>query len=124
MRQGPHQAAVNFTATTPVPGAVCVAKVESVIGWMVVVVDMLHLSTLEYSHRALSKRAEWLHLQVRLKARGTMDGMTIGEVSRRAGLRPSAIRYYESLGLVPKPRRASGQRRYDDSVLEWLSLIA
>ncbi|WP_275836503.1 MerR family transcriptional regulator [Roseisolibacter sp. H3M3-2] len=50
--------------------------------------------------------------------------MSIGEVARRAGIAPSAIRYYESLGLLPAPARASGQRRYDASVLEWLSLIA
>ena len=50
--------------------------------------------------------------------------MSIGEVGRRAGLQPSAIRYYERIGLLPKPTRASGMRRYDESVLEWLSLIA
>jgi MerR family redox-sensitive transcriptional activator SoxR len=53
-----------------------------------------------------------------------MDGMSIGEVGRRAGLEPSAIRYYEGLGLLPKPPRAGGKRRYDASVLEWLALIA
>jgi MerR family redox-sensitive transcriptional activator SoxR len=53
-----------------------------------------------------------------------MDGMAIGEVARRAGLEPSAIRYYESLGLLPEPPRVGGKRRYDPSVLEWLSLIA
>lgn len=29
--------------------------------------------------------------------------MAIGEVARRAGLRPSALRYYERLGLLPEP---------------------
>ena len=53
-----------------------------------------------------------------------MDGMSIGEVSRRAGLEPSAIRYYEGIGLLPTPPRVGGKRRYDASVLEWLSLIA
>lgn len=52
------------------------------------------------------------------------ESMGIGEVARRAGLEPSAIRYYESLGLLPKPPRAGGKRRYDASILEWLSLIA
>jgi MerR family transcriptional regulator, redox-sensitive transcriptional activator SoxR len=52
------------------------------------------------------------------------DLLAIGEVGRRAGLAPSAIRYYERLGLLPKPARAGGKRRYDASVLEWLSLIA
>ena len=53
-----------------------------------------------------------------------MDGLSIGEVSRQSGLAPSAIRYYERLGILPKPPRASGKRRYDATVLEWLSLVA
>ena len=53
-----------------------------------------------------------------------MDGMSIGEVGERSGLQPSAIRYYERLGLLPRPPRVGGRRRYDASVLEWLSLIA
>jgi MerR family transcriptional regulator, redox-sensitive transcriptional activator SoxR len=53
-----------------------------------------------------------------------MDGMSIGEVSRRAQMAPSAIRYYERLGLFPSPPRAGGKRRYGPEVLDWLSLIA
>lgn len=53
-----------------------------------------------------------------------MGGLSIGDVSARAGLRASAIRYYERLGLLPEPERAGGRRRYDESILEWLSLIA
>ena len=53
-----------------------------------------------------------------------MSDMSIGEVGRLAGLAPSAIRYYEQLGLIPRPARSGGKRRYDASVLEWLSLIA
>jgi len=49
--------------------------------------------------------------------------MAIGEVARRAGLRPSALRYYERLGLLPEPRRDSGRRRYDDAVLLRLRVI-
>lgn len=49
--------------------------------------------------------------------------MTIGEVARRAGVRPSRIRYYERLGLLDAPDRISGWRRYDASVLRWLGLI-
>jgi MerR family redox-sensitive transcriptional activator SoxR len=52
------------------------------------------------------------------------DALAIGEVARRAGMNASAIRYYERIGLLPRPPRASGQRRYDASILEWLSLIA
>ena len=53
-----------------------------------------------------------------------MDGMSIGEVARRSGVAPSAIRYYESLGLLPAPPRVGGKRRYDESVLDWLAVIA
>ena len=38
--------------------------------------------------------------------------MKIGQLARATGLRASAIRYYERLGLLPRPDRASGQRRY------------
>src|SRR6185369_8973969 len=64
-----------------------------------------------------------LQLQVHLRS-SPMDEMSIGEIGRLTGLKPSAIRYYESLGLLPKPKRVGGKRRYDATVLEWLSLIA
>jgi MerR family transcriptional regulator, redox-sensitive transcriptional activator SoxR len=50
-------------------------------------------------------------------------GLTIGEVAHRAELRASAIRYYEKLGLLPKPPRVGGQRRYDGQVLERLAIV-
>lgn len=49
--------------------------------------------------------------------------LTIGDVARRARLRVSAIRYYESIGLLPKPCRVSGQRRYDDGIFKRLAII-
>jgi len=49
--------------------------------------------------------------------------MAIGEVARRARLRPSALRYYERLGLLPAPLRDSGRRRYGDDVLVRLRVI-
>jgi MerR family redox-sensitive transcriptional activator SoxR len=52
-----------------------------------------------------------------------MKDMTIGEVARRAGLQTSAIRYYESLGLLSPPKRVNGRRRYDASVLRRLAVI-
>ena len=39
------------------------------------------------------------------------------------GLRPSAIRYYEQIGILAAPERVSGQRRYDNSVIYRLSVI-
>jgi MerR family transcriptional regulator, redox-sensitive transcriptional activator SoxR len=52
-----------------------------------------------------------------------MKEMLIGEVAKKAGLKASAIRYYESAGLLPSPRRINGQRRYDSSVMEYLAII-
>lgn len=52
-----------------------------------------------------------------------MAGWTIGEVGRRAGLRTSAIRYYESAGLLPCPPRVNGRRVYDASILERLAVV-
>ena len=52
-----------------------------------------------------------------------MTEMTIGQVAEQADIRPSALRYYESVGLLQKPRRVSGQRRYEPEVLRWLAGI-
>ncbi|MDQ5812975.1 MAG: MerR family transcriptional regulator [Actinomycetota bacterium] len=43
--------------------------------------------------------------------------MNIGEVARWAGVRPSTLRYYEGVGLLPSPERTNGRRRYDGEVL-------
>ena len=50
-------------------------------------------------------------------------GLAISDVATRVGLEPSAIRYYERIGLLPKPERAGGKRRYDESVLMKLAVI-
>jgi len=52
-----------------------------------------------------------------------MDELTIGKLAQQAGVRPSAVRYYESVGLLPLPRRVSGQRRYSAAALRQLGLI-
>jgi MerR family transcriptional regulator, redox-sensitive transcriptional activator SoxR len=49
--------------------------------------------------------------------------LSIGEVARRAGIATSQIRYYERIGLLPKPERLSGQRRYDPDILGRLGFI-
>ena len=41
----------------------------------------------------------------------THPELTIGQVARRAGINSSAVRYYERIGLLPAPKRVSGQRR-------------
>ena len=50
--------------------------------------------------------------------------LTIGEVARQAGVAATALRYYEQIGLMPEPARRGGQRRYDDSILARIEVIA
>lgn len=52
-----------------------------------------------------------------------MQQLTIGEVAQRAGLNPSALRYYERVGLLPSAPRVSGKRRYSPDVLKRLALV-
>ena len=52
-----------------------------------------------------------------------MAQLTISQVARQVRLRPSAIRYYERIGLLPRAERLSGQRRYDPAVLYRLAII-
>ena len=50
--------------------------------------------------------------------------LTIGEVARQAGLRSSAIRYYEEIGVLPRSERVSGgHRRYSARVFQQLAFI-
>jgi MerR family redox-sensitive transcriptional activator SoxR len=52
-----------------------------------------------------------------------MAQLTISQVARQIRIRPSAIRYYEQIGLLPRAERLSGQRRYDPTVLYRLAII-
>jgi MerR family redox-sensitive transcriptional activator SoxR len=49
--------------------------------------------------------------------------LEIGEVARRAGLRPSAVRYYEERGLIEPEGRSGGRRVYGQEAVERLALI-
>lgn len=52
-----------------------------------------------------------------------MPQLNISEVALEVGLRPSAIRYYEQIGLLPPAERKGKQRRYDATVLYRLAII-
>jgi MerR family transcriptional regulator, redox-sensitive transcriptional activator SoxR len=54
---------------------------------------------------------------------GFMEELTITEVAKRAGIRASAIRYYESVQLLPQPQRSAGRRRYNPDILRRISFI-
>ncbi|HXN57491.1 MAG TPA: MerR family transcriptional regulator [Candidatus Angelobacter sp.] len=49
--------------------------------------------------------------------------LSIGEVAAATGLRTSAIRYYEDAGILPKPERVSGKRRYNGDTIDRITLI-
>jgi len=52
-----------------------------------------------------------------------MGDLTIGEVASRAGIKPSAVRYYEAINLLPPPPRRGGRRQYDKTILDRLKII-
>ena len=52
-----------------------------------------------------------------------MEELTISEVERRSGVKATTIRYYESINVLPAPRRANGRRRYGPDVLDRLAFI-
>ncbi|MBA3233196.1 MAG: redox-sensitive transcriptional activator SoxR [Propionibacteriales bacterium] len=49
--------------------------------------------------------------------------LTIGELSRRSGVAASALRFYESIGLVNAERTAGNQRRYPRNMLRRVAFI-
>ncbi|MFN3508520.1 MAG: MerR family transcriptional regulator [Allorhizobium sp.] len=53
-----------------------------------------------------------------------MPGLKIGEVAERTGTNTPTIRYYEEIGLLPRPDRQEGnQRRYGDDAVKRLTFI-
>ena len=51
------------------------------------------------------------------------DALSIGQLARRTGLAVSAIRYYETQGLIRPARNAGGQRRFLRSDIRRLSFV-
>ncbi len=50
--------------------------------------------------------------------------MTITEVSKKYGLTPDTLRYYERIGLIPPvPRTKGGVRDYDENSCGWVELM-
>ena len=54
---------------------------------------------------------------------GDLAPLTIGAVATLAGRRPSTIRYYEQIGLLPPPARVSGRRVYGADTVRTLAVI-
>lgn len=53
-----------------------------------------------------------------------MKVLDIGEVARLSGVPPSALRYYEEIGLVRPVARHGLRRQYDGDVVQQLALIS
>jgi len=51
------------------------------------------------------------------------DRITIGELARRSGISSSAIRHYESTGLLASARSEGNQRRYPRGTLRRVAFI-
>ena len=49
--------------------------------------------------------------------------LTIGEMSERTGVAPSALRFYEAEGLIHATRSDGGQRRYAREMIRRVSFI-
>ncbi|HTZ91829.1 MAG TPA: redox-sensitive transcriptional activator SoxR [Streptosporangiaceae bacterium] len=58
-----------------------------------------------------------------MAASGHPDLLTISELSARSGAAPSALRYYERLGLIRATRTAGNQRRYPRHMLRRVAFI-
>src|SRR6185312_2833534 len=89
-----------------------------------------------HSSSALEVKSSFFHGQVSGKdveeekpmtanmTTGVDASLTIGAVARRAGVAASAIRYYETIGLLPTPiRLKNGQRRYEAPTVQRLRVI-
>src|SRR5881296_752452 len=51
------------------------------------------------------------------------DVLTIAEVARRSGVAASALRFYESRGLIKSERSGAGHRRFPRAVLRRIAFI-
>jgi MerR family redox-sensitive transcriptional activator SoxR len=52
------------------------------------------------------------------------DGwLTIGEVAKRAGIAPSALRFYEAESLIRAVRTSGGQRRFSRETLRRIAFV-
>jgi MerR family redox-sensitive transcriptional activator SoxR len=52
-----------------------------------------------------------------------MTQVTIGQLAQRSGVATSAIRFYESRGLIHSVRTTGNQRRYEQSTLRRIAFV-
>lgn len=63
-------------------------------------------------------------IRVKVHFRSSMKFIDIGEVSAQSGVKPSALRYYEKVGLISSSSRHGLRRQFPHQVLLQLKLIA
>jgi MerR family transcriptional regulator, redox-sensitive transcriptional activator SoxR len=51
------------------------------------------------------------------------EELSIGELSARSGVAPSALRFYETQGLLTSRRTSGNQRRYDRAMLRRIAFV-
>lgn len=51
------------------------------------------------------------------------DGLTVGQVAKRCGIKVSSVHFYESKGLISSSRNSGNQRRFAKEVLRRVSII-
>lgn len=49
--------------------------------------------------------------------------LSIGELAARTNVAPSALRYYEELGLLRPPVRMAGRRRYEPGAVDLVGVV-
>ena len=49
--------------------------------------------------------------------------LSIGQLADKTGFKASAIRYYESIGVLPVADREAGQRRYGNGMIDRLGMF-
>ena len=52
-----------------------------------------------------------------------MKSLSIGEVAKRTGIRASALRYYEEVGVLPATARVGGRRRYGPDIVQRIDVL-
>ena len=57
------------------------------------------------------------------RARKSVEHLVAGDLARWAGIWTSALRYYESIGLMPAPKRVSERRWYDESIVQMPKVV-
>jgi len=66
----------------------------------------------------------WSRSKVKYHRRVGTSTFTIGEAAARAGVSADTIRYYERIGVLPKPLRSdAGYRRYSDASVARMAFV-